>query len=177
MTIAYAAPTAAQKASSGMEFSALDALTSASWPVQLTLLVLVLMSVVCWAIILTKKKSIDNIRTANSAFLDLFWKSGSLDDIFAKIDAHSTSNIARVFRAAYLELRKMADSSLAHAGKDQAAPMLSGIDIHQHLEDPARGRRPLAHRLFDSRSFQSESDDRFVSGDRDGSPGRSFCDQ
>jgi biopolymer transport protein TolQ len=128
MNSAFAAPVASQKLSSGLNFSALDAITSASWPVQFTLLLLVGMSVISWAIIFTKKKSIENLREANSRFLDLFWKSGSLDDIFSKIDQHSDSNIARVFRAAYLELRKMADSSLAHAAKDQPAPLLSGID-------------------------------------------------
>jgi biopolymer transport protein TolQ len=127
MNIAYAAPVSAQKVSTGMGFSALDAITSASWPVQITLLLLAVLSILSWAIILTKKKNIDSIRAANAGFLDLFWKSSSLDDIFAKIDSHAHSNIARVFRSAYLELRKMADSSLAQGGKDQA-PMLSGLD-------------------------------------------------
>ena len=128
MNIAFAAAPTAQKVTSAMNFSALEAITSASWPVQLTLLLLTGMSVTSWAITLTKKKSIDNIRSANIDFLELFWKAGSLDDIFKLIDRHPDSNIAHVFRAGYLELRKIADSSLSKGDKDDAVPLLSGLD-------------------------------------------------
>lgn len=112
-----------------MNFSALDAITSASWPVQLILLILAGMSVFSWAIIFTKKKAIDKVHAANVPFIDTFWKATSLDDIFSKSDKFPESNIARVFRAGYLELRKIADSNLAtsSSGKD-SAPLLSGID-------------------------------------------------
>ncbi|OFZ10523.1 MAG: protein TolQ [Bdellovibrionales bacterium RBG_16_40_8] len=103
-------------------------MASASWPVQLTLLLLAGASVVCWAIIFTKKRSLDSLRRANSHFLTLFWKASSLDDIFEKIANHASSNIAVVFRSGYLELRKMADSNLSQSKKDQATPLLSGID-------------------------------------------------
>ncbi len=127
MSIAYAATT--QNVSAGMNFSALEAIVSASWPVQLVLLLLAVMSVFSWAIIFVKKRSLDNLRKANAPFLDTFWKATSLDDIFSKSDKHPDSNIARVFRSGYLELRKIADSNLAQqqASKD-SAPLLSGID-------------------------------------------------
>jgi biopolymer transport protein TolQ len=129
MNIAYASTAASsEKVSAGLNFSAWDALSSASWPVQVTLLILVLMSVVCWAIIFTKKKTIDQTRDANKPFLDVFWNAASLDDIFSKVDRHPNSSIARVFRAGYLELRKMVDSNLSQSSKEQATPMLSGID-------------------------------------------------
>lgn len=126
--LAFAAPVASQKISTGMNFSALEAIGSASWPVQCTLLILAGMSVITWAIMFTKKRSLDNLREANSQFLTLFWKASSLDDIFENIEKHPLSNIARVFRSGYLELRKMADSGLALGEKDQTAPLLSGID-------------------------------------------------
>jgi len=128
MNIAYAAATSAEKVSSALNFSAWDALSSASWPVQLTLLILVIMSVVSWAIIFSKRKAIIAARAANAPFLDIFWRASSLDDIFDQAEKHPDSSIARVFRAGYLELRKMADSSLSQGNKDQSAPMLSGID-------------------------------------------------
>jgi biopolymer transport protein TolQ len=128
MQTAYAATMSAKKISDGMNFSALDAILSASWPVQLTLLILAGMSIVCWAIIFTKRNSILNTRKANQPFIDLFWKASSLDDIFSKVDKFPESSIARVFRSGYLELRKMADSNLAQTAKDEVAPMLSGID-------------------------------------------------
>lgn len=118
---------AATNTTSAVSFSAIDSILSASITVQITLLILISMSIVSWAIILTKKKSFDQTSAANSPFLDLFWRANSLDDIFANIDKHPNSSIARVFRSGYLELRKMAESSLAQ-GKEAGAPLLSGID-------------------------------------------------
>lgn len=111
-----------------MNFSALDAILSASWPVQLTLLLLAVMSILSWAIIFTKKKSLQNIRQANSEFLDLFWRATSLDDINDKIGDHQNSNIGRVFLAGYFELKKIADSNLARNEKSEKTPSLSGLD-------------------------------------------------
>lgn len=126
MEIAYAAP--ATNLEHGMNFSSLDAILSASLPVQLTLLTLLAMSLSSWAVIFTKKRSLDILRQANSPFLDTFWKANSLDDIFAALERFPDSSIARVFKSGYLELRKMADSSLAHSDGTQKAPLLSGID-------------------------------------------------
>lgn len=122
MNLAHAASN-----TSAVSFSAIDAIMSAGITVQITLLILIAMSVISWAIIFTKKKTFDVTSAANIPFLDLFWRASSLDDIFANIEKHPNSSIARVFRSGYLELRKMAESSLAQ-NKEQGAPLLSGID-------------------------------------------------
>jgi biopolymer transport protein TolQ len=108
------------------DFSPINAMLSASWPVQITLFILVGLSVLTWAIILTKKKSLRLARESNLPFLEGFWKSKSLDDIFSRLDVHSESPVARVFRAGYLEIRKIADSNLAKTAGEQQ--MLSGLD-------------------------------------------------
>src|SRR4051812_42338565 len=125
MNLAHAATTAAPAPQS---FNAIDSMLSASLTVQITLLILISMSVVSWAIIFTKRKGLEHTKAANGPFLDLFWRANSLDDIFTSIDKHPESSVARVFRSGYLELRKMAESSLAQGGKDPGAPLLSGID-------------------------------------------------
>lgn len=124
-------PATTTQAISSADFSAWNAIATASFPVQLTLLILVLMSVGTWAVVFTKKKSLDTLRQANAPFLDDFWKAKSLDDIFNKLENHPQSTLARVFRSGYLELRKMADSSIARGGssnKDANAPLLTGLD-------------------------------------------------
>lgn len=127
MNVAYAQAVKTTAAAAPLDFNVLSAILGASWPVQITFFILILMSVASWGIILSKRKALDHIRESNSPFLDLFWRANSLDDIFASIDKHPESNIARVFRAGYMELRKMADSSLAHSG-ESGTPLLSGID-------------------------------------------------
>ncbi|MCC7404555.1 MAG: protein TolQ [Bdellovibrionales bacterium] len=127
MNQAFAA--AKEGVSVGVNLNAWDAIWSASPIVQLTLFCLVVMSVTCWAVIFAKKKQIDLLNAANGPFSDLFWKANSLDDIFDAIKDHPNSSLARLFKAGYLELRKIADSNLA-SHKEGAGPttMLTGLD-------------------------------------------------
>jgi biopolymer transport protein TolQ len=112
----------------GVNLGAWHAITSANIIVQLVLLILVAMSVVCWAIIIGKRKQLAAMNAANKPFEDAFWQANSLDDIFENLKNHPDSNLANVFRAGYLELRKIADSNLAEKRSDENPPLLTGID-------------------------------------------------
>lgn len=106
------------------------AVSSASPVVKMTLLLLVVMSLISWAIIVIKLKEIKATALANQPFLDRFWKAKSLDEIFEALDDHDGSTMANVFKAGYLELRKIADSDLATTSleSDDQRITLSGID-------------------------------------------------
>lgn len=119
---------AADQVSVGVNTGAWHAITSANIVVQLTLLILVVMSVVSWAIIISKKKQFDVIDKADEPFETAFWKAQSLDEIYERIGDYPGSCLANIFRAGYSELRKMADSNLASNTDEDSAPMLSGID-------------------------------------------------
>jgi biopolymer transport protein TolQ len=115
----------------GVNTGAWDAILGASLVVQLTLLLLVSLSVTSWAIILTKRKQFRFVTAANTKFLDVFWKAPSLDAIYDKIKEHEDSPIARVFRAGFLELQRLADMAVSDdkiATSDKSSPQLSGID-------------------------------------------------
>lgn len=106
---------------------ALDALSSASPVVQLTLLILVGLSVFCWAIAWSKYQHFRKLNKADEQFLTKFWKVNSLDTLYEDLDHYKDSALARVFKAAYLEMKKLAESPmLAKAEGDK--PILSGID-------------------------------------------------
>jgi len=105
----------------------MDALTQASPVVQLTLLILVCLSIFCWAIAYTKYRQLRQVRAANEAFTNKFWKVSSLDTLYADIDDYPGSNMARIFKSVYLEMKKLAESPLvAKSGEEK--PQLSGID-------------------------------------------------
>lgn len=127
-TLAHAAD---DKLSVTVNTGAWHAISTASPVVQLTLVGLLLMSVVSWAIIFSKRKQFLHLHSANTPFLEMFWKASSLDHIFDALSKYPDSSMAKVFKAGYLELRKMADSVLADANSkenDGDRPMLSGID-------------------------------------------------
>lgn len=108
--------------------SAFEAILQASPIVQLTLLVLIGLSVFCWAIGFTKWRQLKNLRQANDIFTSRFWKTDSLDSIYEEVDTFRDSSLARVFKAAYVEMKKIAESNLNKSNENAAKPQLSGID-------------------------------------------------
>ena len=121
MNYAYAADTV----KSQVTISTWDAISHASPIVQLTLLILVLMSVTSWAIAVSKHNQLKATSEADEKFENLFWKASSLDDIYNALDDFKGSSMAKVFKLAYLELRKLADSGVGH---NEGAPSLKGLD-------------------------------------------------
>jgi biopolymer transport protein TolQ len=72
-----------------------------------TLLVLVLMSVVCWGIILLKGVQILLATRRSAKFLDAFWKARQLDEVYENLSRYGNSPVAAVFKAGYQELVKV----------------------------------------------------------------------
>jgi biopolymer transport protein TolQ len=105
--------------------SSWDAILQASPVVQLTLIILVGLSVVCWAIAFMKFKQFKLLTEANEKFVTTFWKSTSLDNLYSDLERFRHSSIARVFKSGYLEMQKLAGQKTG----DPASPMhLSGSD-------------------------------------------------
>lgn len=75
--------------------------------VQFVLLLLLFFSVVSWAIIFMKYRSIKKIKRENDLFLDAYMKSNKLSDIFPESKKYTHSTIAEVFQAGYTELIKI----------------------------------------------------------------------
>lgn len=110
-----------------VQVSAMDALLQASPIVQITLLILVGLSVFCWAIAYSKWQLFKNLNLANDLFLSRFWKTTSLDTLYEDIDQYRDSSCGRVFKAAYIEMKKIAESPLTQKTEEEKV-ILSGID-------------------------------------------------
>lgn len=111
------------------DLGAWHAISSASFIVQLTLLSLASMSVVSWAIMLQKRKQFKQVEDGNIPFEEKFWKATSLEEIHEHLKDYPDSNLASVFQFGYLELKKIAESSLlASTSEGSDSPVLSGID-------------------------------------------------
>lgn len=121
MSIANAATSPSQHVA--VQWDIFSAVTSASPVVQLTILFLVGLSVVCWAIAISKFMQINFLTSLNEAFTRKFWKANSLEELNEDIDSFTKrSSIARVFRAGFAELQKLANQ------KGGGALQLSGSD-------------------------------------------------
>lgn len=108
---------------------ALHAILSASFVVQLVLICLVGMSILSWAIMVQKSQQFKSVEQANEPFEEKFWKATSLEDVNDHLKDYPESNMAALFRAGYVELKKISESSLLSIQADDGEPpVLSGLD-------------------------------------------------
>ncbi len=117
----------------GINVSAFEAITQAGLVVQIALAILIGLSVLCWAVGFLKFRQFSVLKKANKKFLARFWKATSLDGLFESLGEYRGSSMSRVFRAGFLEMRRLADtkgdegSNKNEAGNENPVK-LSGID-------------------------------------------------
>lgn len=101
--------TSVTAASLGGQFhgSLFSMIVNAGVMVQFVLLLLLFFSVVSWAIIFMKYRSMKKVKKENDLFLDVYMKSNKLSDIFPESKKYKHSSIAEVFQAGYSELVKI----------------------------------------------------------------------
>lgn len=85
--------------------------------VQVVLLVLILASVLSWAIILQKKKLFEKTEEANKEFSEYFRNTQSLADIFERANQRPDSSVGLMFKSGYVELSKIKEK-LKSAGME-----------------------------------------------------------
>ena len=79
--------------------------------VKLVLIILVLLSIACWAIIFLKHRLFRRVSKESSRFLNLFWNSKSLVTVFREAKKMEDSPLAEIFRVGYMELGRLSKSS------------------------------------------------------------------
>jgi biopolymer transport protein TolQ len=110
-----------------VETGFLHLISQASPMAQLVLLMLLMASILCWAIIFTKWRSLKTASSENSGFLKIFWQSKSIEEIFHKSDKYGRSPVASVFKSGFKELEKFtnAKSSLREEAVDNITRALA----------------------------------------------------
>ena len=110
--------------------SLFDMVVHAGFVVQLVLLLLLLFSVVSWAIILMKYFNIRKVRRENDIFLNAYMRGSKLSEIFPEAKKFRNSTLAEVFRSGYAELVKITRAVRGSAtGKDAAEAASPSLEI------------------------------------------------
>lgn len=102
-----------------------EMIMSAGLMVQFVMLLLLVMSVASWAIILIKYIQIKKAYTESAVFVDYFWKARNFSDSFARARNMRYSPLARVFRIAYLELKRMGDTGSGEPKPENSQTMIN----------------------------------------------------
>jgi len=100
--------------------SLLNMVLNAGLMVQFVLLLLLLFSVISWAIILMKYRVFRQVQKENDAFLDAYMKGTRLSEIFPESKKYGNATLAEIFRSGYTELVKVTKViKESPAGKEQ----------------------------------------------------------
>ena len=95
-----------------------ELIKNASGPVIGVMVVLVIMSLVCWYIIFNKYLFLSAATRESDAFLDAFWRSKDIEAIYKVAQGLGRSPLSHLFLAAYTELAKLQQGGQAHADRE-----------------------------------------------------------
>jgi biopolymer transport protein TolQ len=99
------------------------------------LLLLVLASVASWAVIAYKAWAVRQAQVHSVSFLESFWQSKRLDEIFNESERYQRSPIAQVFRAGYVELAKVKQRAQS---KEEQGAEVAMLDPSTNIERALR---------------------------------------
>ena len=88
----------------------IDMVLGAGAVVKLVLIILVFLSIACWAIIFLKHRLLKKANQESSRFLNLFWNSKNLATVYRESKKMEESPLAEIFRVGYMELGRLSKS-------------------------------------------------------------------
>jgi len=113
-------------ASQELNFSVWMLFLKADMIVKLVMLILIVASVWCWAIIIEKSLRLKRLNSDAAEFEGSFWSGGSLDLLYDKIGALPKDPMAAIFVSAMKEWRRSSDSGVTSA--DHGSSLTDRID-------------------------------------------------
>jgi biopolymer transport protein TolQ len=113
-------------------------LLHASDVAKAVLVLLMLMSLVSWYVIGTKSLYLSRAAARSNRFLDAFWKTSRLDDVWKLSEDMGPSPISEVFRAGYVELAKLRRRRNEQGGEAAAETHLGDVESIERSLSRAR---------------------------------------
>jgi len=110
------------------QHSILDLVLSSGPVVQAILYLLVLFSVVSWAIIAQKSRQIRRAKRESEKFIEIFWERRNLSSIHDASRELLASPVAQVFRAGYEELVRVSRSKKEGSTGESFTTELGGVE-------------------------------------------------
>lgn len=128
-----------------IDFSFLALFGRATLTVQLVMLILIVASVWCWAIIINKIIQYRRARAEAAVFDQAFWSGEPLDELFDKIGSDPVGSSEKIFASGMLEWRRShrQDGELI-AGAQQRIDRSMDVAIAKEAETMNRGLNVLA---------------------------------
>jgi biopolymer transport protein TolQ len=110
--------TLAQAGEPTVDYGFWSSLLNAGVVEKAVLVFLLFFSVISWAIIAYKYRTLRRAYAESETFLNAFWSSKRLDAIYQRAESLSASPVSQVFRAGYIELAKLKKKTESESDKD-----------------------------------------------------------
>lgn len=101
--------------------------TSAGLVVKAVLLLLIIFSVISWAIIMFKLVQIHKAFSESGRFMDFFWKTKRFDSIASQVDRFASSPLTALFNEGYSELKQLMEAEGAKPDSGGVSTDLGGV--------------------------------------------------
>ncbi len=108
--------------------------------VKAVMVILVLASIWCWAIIFEKILNVRRLNRRSSDFEQAFWSGKSLDELYERISANPRDPMSAVFVAAMREWRRVSGSNGASlkVGVAERIERVMQITVHREMDRAER---------------------------------------
>lgn len=114
--------------STSQQHGILDLVRGSGLVVQAILYLLILFSVMSWAIIAQKYRQIRRAKKESDKFIEIFWERRNLSSIHDTSRELTASPVAQVFRSGYEELVRVSRSKKESSSGDSLTTELGGVE-------------------------------------------------
>ena len=128
-------------AATEVDFSMISLFLRADLVVKSVIIILLLSSVWCWAIIFDKLTSVRRLNKRSNDFEHAFWSGGSLDDLYDRIAAKPQDPMSAIFVAAMREWRRLpsnANGSTTNIGLTDRIDRVMQITLSREMDRAER---------------------------------------
>lgn len=106
----------------------------ADWVVKAVMIVLVLLSIWCWAVIFDKVVRMSRLRRLAQKFEDAFWSGGSLDDLYDRVGQSPADPMTAVFASAMREWQRSSGAKSGYAGLQQRIDRVMQVTVGREMD-------------------------------------------
>jgi len=138
-----------ETAHAGVDVTLWGLFLQADLVVKIVMLLLLLASVWCWAIIFNKLTLMRRVNRDADGFEDEFWSGGSLEDLYDRVGANPPDAMSAVFASAMKEWRHATDRGLAsnqplRASIQQRIDKVMDVTVAREMASMEKGMTFLA---------------------------------
>lgn len=112
----------------------LEIIVSASLPVKVVMLILILASVWSWLIIFSKGKILANAQKTAKKFEEHFWSGVDLNKLYQQLNSKKSSGIARIFTAGFSEFQRKKNSGQISINSVESADRAMRVALSREIE-------------------------------------------